>query len=131
MKICFLDNSNVPYTFNDLNSPIIRGAENAIINLSYELTLLGHEIIIFNNCKENYTINNVKWLNIKHANKNIIFDVGITNNDIRNFNYICAKKYIAFSHSIQTIEKFVRKRQLLSYLKLNQKLYFWATIMIK
>ena len=37
MKICFLDNSIIPYTYNDLNSKHIRGGENAIIHLSNEL----------------------------------------------------------------------------------------------
>ena len=38
MKICFLDNSIIPYTYNDLNSKHIRGGENAIIHLSNELS---------------------------------------------------------------------------------------------
>ena len=40
MKICFLDNSPIPYNSNDLNSKDIRGAENVIIHLSNELTKL-------------------------------------------------------------------------------------------
>ena len=47
MKICFLDNSPLSYTSNDLNSKNIRGGENAIINLSNELANLGNEIEIF------------------------------------------------------------------------------------
>ena len=33
MKICFLDNSEIPYTSKDLNSKQIRGGENVIIHL--------------------------------------------------------------------------------------------------
>jgi len=122
MKICFLDNSLIPYTYNDLNSVNIRGAENAIIHISNELSILGNNIDIYNNCKNTQIINNIKWQNINHANKDIIYDIAFTNNDIRLFNKIIAKKYVAFSHSIQSIEKFIRKGQLISYLKYKPKI---------
>ena len=51
-----------------------------------------------------------------------MFDYAFTNNDIRLFNKITAKNYIAFSHSIQSIEKFIRKGQLLSFLKYRPKI---------
>jgi glycosyltransferase involved in cell wall biosynthesis len=122
MKICFLDNSIIPYTYNDLNSKNIRGGENAIIHLSNELSKLGNEIVVYNNCKNCCTVNNVKWLNIHQANKRTYYDLAFTNNDISLFNKISAKKYIAFSHSIQSIEKFIRKGQLFSYLKYKPKI---------
>ena len=52
MKICFLDNSPIPYTSNDLNSKNIRGGENAIIHLSNELSKLGNNIEVYNSFKE-------------------------------------------------------------------------------
>ena len=122
MKLCFLDNSLIPYTYDDLNSVNIRGGENAIINLSNELSKLGNNIDIYNNCKNTHIKNNVKWQNINHSNKDIIYDIAFTNNDIRLFNRIIAKKYVAFSHSLQSIEKFVRKGQLISYLKYKPKI---------
>ena len=122
MKICFLDNSTIPYTYNDLNSKHIRGGENAIIHLSNELSKLGNEIVVYNNCKDSCVINDVKWFNIKQANKSVYYDLAFTNNDIGLFNKINAKKYIAFSHSIQSIEKFIRKGQLFSYLKYKPKI---------
>ena len=122
MKICFLDNSIIPYTYNDLNSKNIRDGENAIIHLSNELSKLGNEIVVYNNCKDSCVINGVKWSNINQANKSFFYDLAFTNNDIGLFNKINAKKYIAFSHSIQTIEKFIRKGQLFSYLKYKPKI---------
>jgi glycosyltransferase involved in cell wall biosynthesis len=122
MKICFLDNSPIPYTSNDLNSKNIRGGENAIIHLSNELSKLGNEIVVFNSFKNICVISGVKWLNISHANKNLTYDIAFTNNDIKLFDKIIAKKYVAFSHSIQSIEKFIRKRQLISYLKYKPKI---------
>ena len=47
MKICFLDNVNVPYTSKDIYSNKIRGAENILINLSTEFSKLNHEVTIF------------------------------------------------------------------------------------
>ena len=122
MKICFLDNTPVPYTANDLNSKLIRGGENAIIHLSNELSKLGNQVEVYNSNKNDSTIDDVKWFNLSSANKNSTYDVAFTNNDIRLFNNVIARKYVAFSHSIQTIEKFIRKGQLFSYLKYKPKI---------
>ena len=122
MKICFLDNSPIPYTANDLNSKDIRGGENVIIHISKELAKLNNNYVeVFNNNSVNQIFDNVKWTNINNANKENVFDYAFTNNDIRLFNKISAKNYIAFSHSIQSIEKFIRKGQLLSFLKYKPK----------
>jgi hypothetical protein len=69
MKICFLDNSTVPYTSNDINSKNIRGGENIIIHLSAELSKLNNYVEVFNNCSQDIIINNVKWSNIKNTIK--------------------------------------------------------------
>ena len=122
MKICFLDNSPIPYTSNDLNSKDIRGAENVIIHLSNELTKLNNNVDVFNNSLKNEIINSVKWSNLNNANKNITYDLAFTNNDMKLFEKINANKYFAFSHSIQSIEKFIRKGQLISYLKYKPKI---------
>ena len=122
MKICFLDSVNVPYTSEDLFSKNIRGAENILIHLSTELSKLGNLVQVFNNTTKEIVINNVKWSNIKKANTNIIYDIALTNNDIRLFNTIKANKYVAFSHSIQSVEKFIRKGQLISFFKYKPKI---------
>jgi glycosyltransferase involved in cell wall biosynthesis len=122
MKICFLDNSPIPYTTNDLNSKLIRGGENAIIHLSNELSKLGNKVEVYNNIENDCIIDDVKWFNLRGLNKNSVYDVAFTNNDIRLFDNIIAKKYVAFSHSVQTIEKFIRKGQLFSYLKYKPKI---------
>ena len=121
MKICFLDNSPIPYTAKNLNSKDIRGGENIIIHLTRELAKLGNYVEVFNNNKDNQIIDNVKWTNINDAKKEYVFDYAFTNNDIRLFNKILANNYVAFSHSIQTIEKFIRKGQLLSFLMYKPK----------
>ena len=122
MKICFLDASNIPYTSADINSEKLRGAENAIINLSSELAKSGNKVYVYNSCLNNITLNNVHWINLNNINKDIVYDYAFTNNDMRLFNRVKAKHFFAFSHSIQSIEKFIRKRQLISYLKFKPKL---------
>jgi glycosyltransferase involved in cell wall biosynthesis len=122
MKICFLDASNIPYTSADINSEKLRGAENAIINLSNEFAKLGNKVYVYNSCLVNIKLNNVHWINLNNINKDIVYDYAFTNNDMRLFNRVNAKHYFAFSHSVQSIEKFIRKGQLISYLKFKPKL---------
>jgi glycosyltransferase involved in cell wall biosynthesis len=105
-----------------LNSKLIRGGENAIIHLSNELSKLGNKVEVYNNIENDCIIDDVKWFNLRGLNKTSVYDVAFTNNDIRLFNNVIAKKYVAFSHSIQTIEKFIRKGQLFSYLKYKPKI---------
>ena len=90
--------------------------------MSNELTKLDNKVVVFNNSLENKTINGVKWSNLNNVNKNITYDLAFTNNDMKLFDKIIANKYVAFSHSIQTIEKFIRKGQLISYLKYKPKI---------
>lgn len=122
MKICFLDNVEFPYTSENNNSKFIRGAENILINLSKEISMLGHQVTVYNNSIINSSINNVNWFNFNKINQDIVYDIALTNNDIRLFSKVKANKYVAFSHSIQSLEKFIRKKQLISYLKYRPKI---------
>ena len=117
MKICFLENTNFFYDSNDLHSSKLRGSETTLINLSTELSNLGNKVTVINNCYENKIINSIKWKNYNNYTENEFFDLAISNNDTRFFNKINAKKKLLISHSLQNFEKFVRKKQLFSYLK--------------
>ena len=123
MNICFLDNNNISYDHNDLNSNKIRGAERALINLVLTLNKLGHKITILNSNQSKNEHQNIRWLNINHYKDRGSFDVAITNNDINNFDKIKSNKKIAISHSIQTLEKFIRKKQLIAYIKHRPKIF--------
>lgn len=122
MDICFLDNSSVDYTSEDLNSNKLRGAETVLINLSKELYKLGNSVTVYNNCNNDCILNGVKWINLNNIKSDFIYDISITNNDMNLFNKVKSRKYIAFSHSIQSIEKFIRKRQLINYIKFRPKI---------
>ena len=114
MKICFLDKTTFEYDFADKFSPMLRGAETILINLSKYISLLGHEVFVFNNCRNSIISKNYHWNNInKLNNKNNFFDVAVANADANLLNLINAKKKIVLSYSLQPIEKFIRKKQLL------------------
>ena len=118
MKICFVDKTEFSYSFEDINKENLRGAETIIINLSKEISNLGHQVVVYNNCTNEYQTENYSWLNLsKIKNKDFNYDIVISNNDTRLLDYFnCNKKYV-ISHSLQSIEKFIRKKQLFSYLK--------------
>lgn len=123
MNICFLDNIKTPYSSLDAKESKIRGAENILINLSSELSKLGHNVTVINNIDKDIIVKNIRWLNINNKNLDkTLYDLAFTNNDIGLFDKIKSIKYVAFSHSIQTIEKFIRKRQLIPYLKYKPKI---------
>ena len=125
MKICFLDKTTFEYDFNDKYSPLLRGAETILINLSKSISLLGHEVFVFNNCRKSIKNNNYHWNNINQLiNKNNYFDVAITNADANLLNLVNAKKKIVLSYSLQPIEKFLRKKQLFPYIKHRPKIFF-------
>ena len=53
---------------------------------------------------------------IQNIKDNPNYDLAISNNDINLFDKINATKKVAISHSIQSIEKFIRKGQLFAYI---------------
>ena len=123
MRICFLDYTKFQYSFEDKHSPKLRGAETVLINLSLNLKLLGNEIYVFNNSSKYHKEENYIWDNIKNINNyNCKFDIAISNGDINLLNKISAKKKFAISYSVQSIEKFIRKNQLLPYIKNKPKI---------
>ena len=119
MKICFLENTKFEYSYKDVHTSKLRGAENILINITQHLTQLGHDITVYNNCDIGTHKGNSNWFNINQIDKksNTIFDLAVSNGDTRLLNKVHAKKYIVFSYSLQSIEKFLRKGQLYPYLK--------------
>ena len=125
MKICFLENTEFEYSYKDVHSAKLRGAENIMINISSRLSEMGHDVTVFNNC--NIDIHNDKsnWFNINKVKdcNNLVFDFAIANGDAKLLNKVKTKKSIVFSYSLQTIEKFIRKGQLIPFLK-HKPTYF-------
>ncbi len=121
MKIFILENSNIQYDGCDRNNPTLRGAELAIINYSEELAARNHDVFVLNNCKKESKINKVHYLNINKNNELFDCDIAIANADANLFNFVKSKKNFLLSHSIQNFEKFIRKKQLKSFLKFKPK----------
>lgn len=124
MNICFVDNTDFKYDGDSIYSHKLRGAESVVINLSKALKVLGHKVTVINNCVENKQIDGVSWIDIKSIKKTDEFDFVIANGDCRLFKYAKSNKNILFSHSLQSIEKFLRKKQLISYMKYKPKVCF-------
>ncbi len=131
MNICFIDNTNFQYNSKDLYSEKLRGAETVLINLSNSLVKLGHKITIINNCPKSENINGIKWLNINSSFEINDYDLAFANADCRLFNLVKSKKKILFSHSLQSLEKFIRKKQLFAYLKHKPKVCFLSEYHLK
>ena len=121
ITIFFLEYSK-NFNGNDLNSEKIAGSEKTLINISNEIAKNKNiKVMVFNNTKEQININDVEWCNIKNILNFKKPEFLISMSDINLFpNYKC-KKYL-WSHSVQTIEKFIRKGQLIPFLKHKPKI---------
>ena len=112
MKICFLDKTSFKYNSKDINSPILRGAETALINISTTLNKLGYEITIINNCPKNEVIDNIRWININNLSQKLTFDISISNNDCNFFDLIDSKKKFYFHIAYKNLKNFCEKNNL-------------------
>ena len=115
MHIYFLENS-IPFNANDIDSGLLGGTEKTLINISNELAKKSELIVkVFNASKKKIKINNVQWDNLSEYKSYKTPDVLISFSDINLFNNFRCKKKFLWSHSVQNIEKFIRKKQLISY----------------
>ena len=105
-----------------MNTFKLRGAETVLINMASSLVKLGHNITIINNCPQNEKISNINWVNINSLSEKFFFDLAISNNDCQLFDKVESTKKILLSHSLQSLEKFIRKKQFLSYFKHKPKI---------
>ena len=117
MKIIFIENSEIQYSGHDKNNPILRGAELAIIHLSECFAQKGFEVVVLNNCKKDLIINKVEYKNINYISSKINCNYAIANADSNLFRHVNSNKNFLFSHSIQNFEKFIRKKQLIPFIK--------------
>lgn len=116
-KIYFIENS-FNYNGNDLNNEKIGGSEKTLINIANSLSLNENFIIkVFNNTDKPNLINGVHWNNTNQINQSDKPDFVIAMSDANLFDKINSKSNYLWSHSIQTIEKFIRKKQLIPFLK--------------
>lgn len=117
MKIVLIENSTIDYNGYDKDNSILRGAELAVIHLSECFARNGHNVTVLNNCSSDITINNVAYKNINRVINKINCNLAIANADANLFKKVNSTKNFLFSHSIQNIEKFIRKKQLNAFIK--------------
>lgn len=116
-KIYFVEKS-IPFNANDLNLSLVGGIEKILINISNELGKDKNlNIKVFNENKNNIKINNVEWYNLKDYKNHDEPDILIAFSDANLFDNLKCKKKFLWSNSVQSIEKFIRKKQLLPFLK--------------
>ena len=116
-KIYFIEKT-IPFNANDSDSPKIAGSEKTLINISSELAKNDNLIIkVFNLTYKNIILNNVEWININNIKSDDIPNSLISMSDSNLLSLIECKKKFLWSHSVQPIEKFIRKKQLLSFIK--------------
>ena len=122
IKIYFIENS-YDYNSDDLNSERIGGSEKTLINISNILAFdKNFEIKVFNNTTKPKVINNVIWKNINSIKSNELPDYVIAMSDANLFYKINSKNNFLWSHSIQSFEKFIRKKQMLPFIRFKPTL---------
>ena len=116
-KIYFIE-SSTSFNKNYLDSPSIAGSEKTLINITNELSKNDDLIInVFNKTDEPFKLGNLEWNNINEINKYEFPDFLIAMSDAKLLSLTESKKKFLWSHSVQPIEKFIRKKQLLPFLK--------------
>ncbi len=117
MKIFFLENS-FDYNGSDLDSAVIGGSEKTLINITNELAKdKNFEIKVFNNTSNPLIINNVSWMNKDKINPLEKSNYVIAMSDANLFSKTNCQNNFLWSHSVQSFEKFIRKKQLIPFLK--------------
>lgn len=116
-KIYFIEKS-IPFNCSDINESFISGSEKTLINISNELGNFKNLIVkVFNNTSTYKKMNNVEWININNISPDDQPDVLISMSDANLLSFFNCKKNFLWSHSIQPIEKFIRKKQFFPFLK--------------
>ena len=116
-KIIIIDNSEISYSGDDINGRILRGTEASLILLSEQFFKMGIHVDYSNCINVEKKVNGVNYFNKKKINKNTIYDLAIVISDANQFSLVSSVKKAIFSNSNQPIEKFIRKKQLIPFLK--------------
>ena len=121
-RIIIIDNSDLSYSGEDIDGKILRGTEASLILLSEQFVKIGIAVDYCNCIDSNKNVNGVNYFNKNNINKNFVYDLAIAISDANEFNRVSSIKKAIFSNSNQPIEKFIRKRQLIPFLKFKPTL---------
>ena len=117
MKIIILDSSQLSYSGDDINGKALRGTEASLILLSEQFVKMGIHVDYCNCIDSKKIVNGVTYFNKEKIDKKVIYDLAIAISDANLFYLVSSIKRAVFSNSNQPIEKFIRKKQLIPFLK--------------
>ena len=115
-SVLFIDNSDSDFTGFDLSTTKVRGTESSLILLAESLVKNNIYVKVLTEIEKDVLCNGVIYCN-KSIHQEINFDLCIAISNANLFNKISAKKKVVWSNSLQPFEKFLRKKQLLAFLK--------------
>ena len=113
-QILIIDNSDLSFTGDDINGPILRGTETSLILLSEEFAKKNLDVFFATKTYQEKKINGVYYINKNNIDKEKTYDLAIAVSNANLFNEIKSYKKAIFSVSNQSLEKFFRKRQFIS-----------------
>ena len=116
-KIIIIDNSNLSYSGEDIDGNILRGTETSLILLAEQFAKMSIHVDFCNSINKHLNVNGVNYFHKNSINKKIIYDLAIVISDANEFKRVSSIKKAVFSNSNQPIEKFIRKKQLIPFLK--------------
>jgi|TARA_Y100000294_G_scaffold63790_1_gene60440 glycosyltransferase involved in cell wall biosynthesis len=116
-KIIIIDNSNLAYSGEEINGVTLRGTETSLILLAEQFVKMNIEVHFCNNILKTKIVNGVKYFNKKKIDKSDLYNLAIAVSDAKQFDNVSALKKAVFSNSNQPFEKFLRKKQLIPFLK--------------
>ena len=115
-SVLFIDNSDSDFTGFDLNTTKVRGTESSLILLAESLVKNNIYVKVLTEIEKDVLCNGVIYSN-KNAHQETHYDLCVAISNANLFNKISAKKKVVWSNSLQPFEKFLRKKQLLAFLK--------------
>jgi glycosyltransferase involved in cell wall biosynthesis len=121
-SIIIIDNSDLSYSGNDINGTVVRGTEASLILLSEQFVRMGINVDYCNSIQKKSKVNGVNYFNKNDIVKQKQYDLAIAISDANEFRRVSSLKKAVFSNSNQPIEKFIRKKQLLPFLKFKPTL---------
>ena len=121
-SVIVIDNSDLSYTGEDINGTVVRGTEASLILLSEQFVRMGINVDYCNSIQKKVKVNGVNYFNKNEITKKKQYDLAIVISDANEFRRVSSLKKAVFSNSNQPIEKFIRKKQLLPFLRFKPTL---------
>jgi len=121
-SVIIIDNSDLSYSGEDINGTVVRGTEASLILLSEQFVRMGINVDYCNSIQKKSKVNGVNYFNKNDIVKQKQYDLAIAISDANEFRRVSTLKKAVFSNSNQPIEKFIRKKQLLPFLKFKPTL---------